>query len=103
MTDDKPAELTPARANQLRIGAAIRASTLPPPSRLVLWTATDVAAAAADAGDQFSISIQELSEQTGLSVGPVARYVSALVAAGWIARNDDGHWLPTVPAPRTAR
>jgi predicted Rossmann fold nucleotide-binding protein DprA/Smf involved in DNA uptake len=101
MTTEPAAELTPARAEQIRIGAAIRASALPPLARLLLWTASDAAAAAADAGEEFSISIEELSEQTGLHVGLVARFVSRAVEAGWIARIG-GRWLPTVPAPRTA-
>lgn len=96
-----PAELTPARAAQHRIGAAIRTSVLRPTARLVMWTASDLAAAAADAGEPFSISIEEMSEATGYPADIVGLCVSELVGNGWIARTEAGRWLPTVPAPRT--
>lgn len=94
--------LTPARAEQHRIGAAIRTSALPPLARLLLWTAADLAATAADAGERFSISIVELSEQSGMYVGQVGKLMSELFTLGWIARTEAGQWLPAVPAPRTA-
>lgn len=94
--------LTSARAEQHRLGAAIRTSSLPPPARLLLWTASDLAAAAADAGETFSISIAEMSEQTGMPVGEVGKLMSQLFALGWMARTEAGQWLPAVPAPRAA-
>jgi len=103
MTDEpKPAELTQARADQIRIGAAIRRSQLTAIDRQVMWTVNDLAAAAADAGESFAISIEELSEQTGLPADVIGRRVSGLVQIGWIARTGNGPWLPTVPEPRSA-
>lgn len=100
--EPQPAELTPARADQIRIGEAIRLSDLRPSRRLVMWTASDLAAALADNGEQFSISIEELSQTTGYPPDVVGRAVSELIAMRWIARTEDGRWMPTVPAPRTA-
>lgn len=98
----EPRDTSPARAELAELGAAIRTSTLPPVARLMLWTAADLAAEAADAGHPFAISIEELSEQSGVTVGQVARSISMLAETGWIARKDAG-WLPTVPAPRTGQ
>lgn len=92
-----PPEPTPARAEQQRIIAASLASTLSRPTRLVLWAAADDAAAAAEAGTPFSISIEDLSERCGLPIGLVSDRVSALMTLGWIVRIDD-RWTPTVPA-----
>lgn len=103
MTDEpKPAELTQARAEQIRIGEAIRLSSLRPSRRLVMWTVSDLAAALADNGEQFSISIEELSQTTGYPADVVGLAVSELVTMRWIARTPDGRWMPTVPEPRTA-
>lgn len=99
--EPEPAVLTPARAEQIRIGAALRLSDLRPSARLVMWTASDLAATLADNGHQFSISIEELSETTGYPADVVGLCVSELVAKYWIARTPDGRWMPTVPAPRT--
>lgn len=100
-TEPIAAELSPARAEQARIVAASLASSLSRPTRLVLWSATEVAAAAADAGIPFSISIEDLSERCGLPIGLVSNRISHLMTLGWLTRID-GHWTPTVPTPRTA-
>jgi len=100
--EPEPAELTQARAEQIRIGAALRLSDLRPSARLVMWTASDLAATLADNGCEFSISIEELSETTGYPTGVVSLCVSNLIGAGWIARTPDGRWMPTVPEPRSA-
>jgi len=88
----------PARAEQRRIGAAIRASQLPANARLIMHTAALNAAESAEAGIPFAITLTELAEQTGLTHREVAQRVATLVRTGWIARTTDGHWLPTVPA-----
>lgn len=94
------AAVSAARAAQARLGAAIRASTLPGGARLLLWTTADLAAEAADAGRKFSISIVELAEQSGLQAAEVMRLVSRLFEQGWMTRTADGQWLPAAPAPR---
>lgn len=92
MTDQHP-----ARAEQRRIGAAVRASQLPAASRLIMHTAALNAAESAEAGIPFAITLTELADQTGLAHREVADRVGKLMKAGWIARDDNGHWLPTVP------
>lgn len=98
--EPQPTELTPARAAQIHLGALLRTSKLHGTARLVMWTATDLAATAIDAGETFSISIEELSECTGMPADVVARRVSELVSDGWIRRVDD-RWLPFLIGART--
>jgi len=95
------AEHTPARADRDRIIAASLASSLSRPTRLVLWAATEAADAAADAGEPFSISIEDLSERSGLPIGLVSDRVSTLMTLGWLTRIDD-RWTPAVPALQAA-
>lgn len=90
-------QTAPARAEQDRIAAAVRASRMPAHARLIMHTAAINAAEAAVKGQPFAITLTELAEQTGLSHGEVARRVSELIGAGWIGRNDAANWVPTVP------
>lgn len=100
-----PATITdaigPAPAIPLSFGAALRASTLPPLVRLVLWTCADIADTADDSRQVFTLSLVEIADATGMELAHVARCIADLIATGWIARTDAGHWLPTVPAPRS--
>jgi hypothetical protein len=96
-----PIAATLARESQHAIGAALRASTLPPILRLVMWTVSDLAAVALAAGERFAISLEEISSAAGMPVDHVAHAIADLMDAGWIADLSRG-WLPTVPAPKAA-
>lgn len=100
LTDPAGPVVKPARSDQqLRLGAALRASNLPALARLAVWACADIAAAAAVTGATFTISITEIADATGMTLEHTARAVSDLITAGWITRGDTG--LLTVGAPRT--
>lgn len=96
-------ELMLLRAEQRRIGAAIRRSTLDGPDRLILWTIADQVVDAAENGTPDDLSMTDVAEQTGLQHYVVARQIATLIDTGWLTRNGAGAWVPTIPATTGGR
>lgn len=89
------ASATSTLAERMRIGAAIRTSTLPPILRLVVLTIADLAAVAAEAGHPFAICLEEVSDATGMRPSHVAHAIADLIDHGWLTRADTGWHLDT--------
>jgi hypothetical protein len=69
-----------------QVNRAIRASTLPPPSRLIMLTLSDIAhAKTAELPPKYTPSIAQLALETGLSESTVKKHRALLEVAGWIA------------------
>lgn len=70
-----------------RVNRAVKRSTLPPPSRLVMFVLSDRAdSKTAVIPEEHTPSQTELAEETGLGIATVKRHLDALTAAGWIVR-----------------
>lgn len=66
---------------------AVRASSLPAPSRLIMLVLADVAeVGSAEIPEQFTPSLGVLERETGLSRRTVQTHLAALETAGWIVR-----------------
>ncbi len=78
------------------ITKAVRTSTLPAPSRLVMLVLADVAeVGTAEIPARFTPSLRVLAEETGLDRSTVKRHLASLETAGWIVRtrpNDTAQW-----------
>lgn len=74
-------------ATKWDVTRAVRASTLPPPSRLIMFVLADVAdAGTAEIPPQRTPSLSVLAEETGLDRSTVRRHLSGLESAGWVGR-----------------
>jgi hypothetical protein len=70
-----------------RVNRAVRASTLPPPSRLIMFVLSDMAdARTAEIPEEHTPSQSELTDQTGLGAATVKRHLDTLEADGWVTR-----------------
>lgn len=70
------------------INKAVRASDLPAPSRLIMLTLSDAADVdTAEIPEQFTPSIRELADETGLDKATVKRHLTLLEERGWIQRD----------------
>ena len=70
-----------------RVNRAVKRSTLPPPSRLLMFVLSDRAdAKTAVIPTEYSPSVNELAEETGLGEATVKRHLASLETLGWIAR-----------------
>lgn len=77
----------PAQGMKWRVNRAVCASTLPPPSRLVMFVLSDRAdARTAVIPDERTPSLAELASDTGLGEATVKRHLAGLEAAGWVER-----------------
>jgi hypothetical protein len=66
---------------------AVRASSLPAPSRLIMLTLADVAVVGtAEIPARWTPSLKVLAKETGLDKSTVTRHLNALDAAGWLER-----------------
>lgn len=71
-----------------RVTKAVRASDLPPPSRLIMLVLADVAeVGTAEIPERFTPSLAVLARETGLDRSTVQRHLAALDAAGWMVRS----------------
>lgn len=71
-----------------RVNRAVKRSTLPPPSRLVMFVLSDRAdARTAVIPEEHTPTQTELAEETGLGIATVKRHLDALTADGWIVRD----------------
>lgn len=71
-----------------RVNRAVKRSTLPPPSRLVMFVLSDRAdAKTAVIPDEHTPLQSELAEETGLGIATVKRHLEALESDGWIIRD----------------
>lgn len=62
-------------------------STLPPPARLIMLVLADAAdAESAAIPEQFTPSLSELAQYSGLNRATVARHLNDLEASGWVVR-----------------
>lgn len=67
---------------------AVRGSTLPAPSRLVMLVLADVAlVGTAEIPEQFTPSLNVLARETGLDKSTVTRHLASLEQAGWLVRD----------------
>lgn len=99
--------LTPAIAKALAglydVRTAAAAAKLPADTRAVLTRLIVHARAAARAQTPFAIELDRVALETDRSHTAVALAVADLMAAGWLARDDAGHWRPAVaPKPTPA-
>lgn len=81
-----PTERRPAGGGEKwKVNRAVRASTLPPPSRLIMMVLVDIAdAGTAEVPPSRNPSTAQLARETGHSESTVKRHRAALQAAGWI-------------------
>jgi hypothetical protein len=77
----------PAEGLKWRVNRAVKRSTLPPPSRLLMFVLSDRAdARTAVIPDGHLPSQSELADETGLGIATVKRHLEGLTADGWIVR-----------------
>lgn len=70
-----------------RVNRAVRQSTLPPPSRLIMLVLAERAdSKTAVIPDEHTPSLVELAAETGLGEATVKRHLVALESAGWVKR-----------------
>lgn len=74
-------------ATKWEVNRAVRASALPPPSRLIMLVLSDIAeAGTAEVPAQRTPSLAVLAKETGLNEATVKRHLIALDDAGWLKR-----------------
>jgi DNA-binding transcriptional ArsR family regulator len=74
-------------ATKWEINRAVRASSLPAPSRLIMLTLSDIAdAGTAEIPERRTPSLSVLAQETGLSRRSVANHLTLLEDGGWITR-----------------
>lgn len=74
-------------ATKWEVNRAVRASELPPPSRLIMLVLSDIAeVGTAEVPAQRTPSLAVLAKETGLNEATVKRHLNALDADGWIKR-----------------
>lgn len=74
-------------ATKWEINRAVRASSLPAPSRLIMLTLSDIAeAGTAEIPERRTPSLSVLASETGLSRRSVASHLTLLEQGGWITR-----------------
>lgn len=70
-----------------RVNRAVRQSTLPPPSRLIMLTLAERAdSKTAVIPDEHTPSLPEIASETGLGEATVKRHLAALEKSGWVRR-----------------
>lgn len=83
-------------ATKWEVNRAVRGSDLPPPSRLIMLTLSDIAeAGTAEVPVRRTPSLRVLATETGLDEATVKRHLAKLDAAGWLKRT-----VPSVEASR---
>lgn len=84
-------------ATKWEINKAVRGSTLPAPSRLIMLTLSDIAeAGTAEIPERRTPSLSVLARETGLGRSTIAEHLDRLERGGWITRS-----RPDVAAARS--